>query len=73
MFDCPVGEVLGSVIVDLHWGRRIRMAYLGKSGANGHIFLAVEISGSDFGFGRRARHIAHDFGHGENRFIGGRG
>ena len=47
------------------------MTYFGKSGVNGHRFLSVEISGSDFGFGRRAHHIAHDFGHSENWAIGG--
>ena len=46
------------------------MTHLGESGANGHGFLVVEISGSDFSFGRRAHHIAHDFGHGVKRAIG---
>ena len=63
MFDGPVGKSLGDGIFDLHWGRRMRVTHFGKSGANGNRFLAVEISGSDFGFGRRAHHIVHDFGH----------
>ena len=49
------------------------MTHFGKSGANGHGFLSVEISGPDFGFGCRAHRIAHDFGHGEKRSIGGWG
>ena len=49
------------------------MTHFENSGANGHRLLAVEISGFDFGFGRRAHHIAHDFGHIEKRGIGGLG
>ena len=60
LFDGPVGEELGGGIVDYHWGRRLRVTHFGESGANGHIFLDVEISGSDFSFGRRAHHIEHD-------------
>ena len=48
------------------------MTHFGESGANGHRFLSVEISGSDFGFGHGAHHIAHDFGQGEKWDIGGR-
>ena len=73
LFDDLVGEALSGGIVDLHQGRRLRVTYFVKSDANGHGSLAVEISGSDFGFGRRAHHIAHNFGHGEKRAIGGRG
>ena len=73
MFDGPVGEALGSGIVDLHRGRRLGVTHFGESDASGHGFLAVEISGSDFGFSRRAHHIAHDFGHGAKRAIGGWG
>ena len=73
LFDGPVGEVLGGGIVNLHQGRRLRVTHFGESGANGHRFLSVEISGSDFGFGRRAHHIAHDSGPGEKWAIGGRG
>ena len=71
MFDGPVGKSLGGGIFGLHRGRRLRVAHFGESGANGHVFLAVEISGSDFGFGRRAYQIAYDFGHREKRAIGG--
>ena len=73
MIDGPVGKPLGGGIVDLYRGRRLRVNHFGKSGANGNGFLAVEISGFDFGFGRRAHHIAHDFGHIEKRGIGGLG
>ena len=64
LFDGPVGETLSGGIVNLHWGRWLRVTHLGESGANGHKLLSVEISGSDFGFGHTAHHIAHDFGHG---------
>ena len=73
MFDCTVGKALDGGIVDLHWGRRLRVTHFGYSGANGHEFLAVEISGSDFGFVRRAHLIDHDFGHIKKRAIGGQG
>ena len=73
MFDGPVGKTLGGGIVDLHRGMRLRVTHFGESGANGHRFLAVEISISNFGFGHRAHHIAHDFGHGGNRATGGQG
>ena len=73
MLDGPVGEALGSGIFDLRWGRRLRVIHFGKSGGNGHRLLAVGISGSNFGFGRRAHHIAHDFGHGKKRAIVGQG
>ena len=66
-----VGEALGGGIVDLYWVRRLRVTHFGESSVNGHGLLAVEISGSDFGFGRRSHHIAHDFGHGVKRSIGG--
>ena len=69
----PVGEALSGGIVNLHRGRTLRANHFGKIGANGHIFLSVEISGSNFGFGRRAHHIAHDFGKGEKWAIGGWG
>ena len=73
LLDGPVGEALGGGIVNLRWGRRLRVTHFGESGVNGHIFFSVEISGSDFGFGRRAHHIAHDFVQGEKWGIGGRG
>ena len=49
------------------------MTHFGNSGANGDGLLAVEISGSNFGFGRRAHHIVHDFGHSVKRAIRGQG
>ena len=63
LFDGPVGEALSSGIVNLHWGRWLRVTHFGESATNGLIFLAVEISGSDFGFVHTAHHIAHDFVH----------
>ena len=72
MFDVPVGKALGGGIVDLRWGGHLMVTHFGESGANGHGFLAVEISGSDFGLGCRSHHIAHDFGYGKNRAIEGR-
>ena len=60
-FDGPIGKSLVGGIVNLHRGRSLRVTHFGESGANGHILLSVEISGSYFGFGRRAHHIAHDF------------
>ena len=71
MLDGPVGKALGGGIVNLHGARILRLDHFGKSGVNGHRFLSVEISGYDFGFGRRAHHIAHDFGQGEKWSIGG--
>ena len=74
MFDGPVGEALGGGIFNLRRGRWLRVTHFGDSGVNVHRFLAIEISGSDFGFGRRSHHIAHDFGHGEKRaIVGARG
>ena len=73
LLDGLAGKSLVDGIVNLHWGRRLIVTHLGKSGANGRGFLVVEISGSDFSFGRRAHHIAHDFGQGEKWAIGGRG
>ena len=52
MFDGPVGEAIGGGIVNLNRGRRMRVTHYGEIGANGHIFLSVDISGSNFGFGR---------------------
>ena len=72
-FNGLVGKALGGGIVNLHRGRRLRVTHFGESGTNGHRLLAVDISGSDFGFGRRAHHISHDFGQGKKRAIEGRG
>ena len=70
LFDDPIGKDLGGGIVDFRWGKQLRVTHFRESGVNGHVFLAIDISGSDFGFGRRAHHIAHDFGHGEKRAVG---
>ena len=71
--DGPVGKILGGGIFNLHWGRRLRVTNFGNSGANGHRLLSIEISGSGFGFGRRAHHIAYDFRQGDKWAIGGKG
>ena len=68
-----MGEALGGGIVNLHLGRRMRLTHFGESDVNGHGLLAVEISGSKFGFCHRSHHIAHDFGHREQRSIVGQG
>ena len=73
LLDSWVGEALGGGIVNLNRGRRLRVTHFGKSGTNGHRLLSLEISGSDFGFGRRAHHIAHDFGQGEKWASGEQG
>ena len=73
LIDGPVGKALSSGIFNLHEGRRLRVTNFSKSGENGHIFLSIDISDSNFGFGRRGDHIAHDLGQGEKWAIWGRG
>ena len=73
MFDGLVEKALDGGIVDLHWGRQLRVNHFGESRLNGHGFLAVEISGSNFGFRRRVHDIAHDLYTVKIGPLGGRG
>ena len=53
-------------------GRRLGVSDIGEGGANGNGILAVDNSGSNFGFGSRGHDIGNNIGKGEYGAIDGR-
>ena len=65
-FDGVIGKTCGSGVVYTEWGRRLGVSELNKGGANGNGLLAVENSGSNFGFGGGGHDIGKNLGNGED-------
>ena len=69
LFDGVIGKTCGSGFVYTERGRRLGVSELGKAGANGNELLAVEKSGTNFGFGGGGHEIGEDLGKGEDGAI----
>ena len=64
LLDGVVGEAVGGRVVDLDWSGRLWVTYFKEQGLYRDGLLAVDVGGSDFGFGGRTHHVGHDLGNG---------
>ena len=69
LFDGVIGKTCGSGVVYMERGRRLGVSELEKGGANGNGFLAVEKSGSNFGFVGGGHGTRKNIGKGEDGAI----
>ena len=66
-----IRKTCGSGVVYTDWGRWLSVSEIGNGGANGNGFLAVEKSGSSFGFDDGGHDIGNTLGKGEYGAIDG--
>ena len=76
MLDGVVGKAVDGGVVGLDWSGRMWVTEFEEQGAYWDGLLAVNICGSNFGFGSRTHHVGHDAGNGlygtiETRTSGG--
>ena len=64
MLDGVVGEAVSGGVVDLDWSGRLWVNSFEEQGADRNSLLAVDVCGSNFGFGSRTHHVGHDTGNG---------
>ena len=57
MLDGVIGETVGGRVVDLDWSGSMWVPWFEEQGAYQDGLLAVDLGGSDFGFGGRNHHV----------------